>query len=79
MAAGVDLVVVSASDFCARYVSVGDEVGEDALRGPFGDSDLLGDVASADLGVTCDAEEHVRVAGEEAPGARWPRGARLGS
>jgi hypothetical protein len=73
VAARVDLVVVSAPDFGARYVSVGDELGEDPLRGPFGDSDVLGDVTRTDLGVTCDAKEHVRVVGEEAPGARWSR------
>ena len=72
MAAGVDLVVVSASDFRASDVSVGDEVGEDPLRGSFGDSDLLGDVACPGFRVTCDAEKHVRVVSQEHPGTGGP-------
>jgi hypothetical protein len=51
MAAGVDRVVVSAADFRASGVSLGDELGEDALCGTFGDSDLLCDVACTGLGV----------------------------
>jgi hypothetical protein len=68
----VDRVLVPSSDLRARHVIVADEVGEDALCRPFGDADLLRDVACADLGVACDAEQHVRVVGQEVP---VPRGA----
>ena len=68
MAAGVDLVLVSPSDLRASDVSVGDKVGEDPLRGPLGDSDLIGDVACTGLRITCDAEQHVRVVGQKDPG-----------
>ena len=71
-AAWVDLVVVSAPDLGARDVSLGNQVGKDPLRSAFGDPDLLGYVACTRPRVARDAEEHVRVIGEEAPGARLP-------
>lgn len=77
MAAGVDLVVVSPSDLGASDVSVGDQVGEDPLRGPFGYSDLIGDVAGTGLRITRDAEQHVRMVGQENPGAGWALALRL--
>jgi hypothetical protein len=52
VAAGVDLVAVSPSHLRASDVSVGDEVGEDPLRGPFGDTDLIGDVARTGRALT---------------------------
>src|SRR3954447_12144546 len=77
VAARVDLVAVSPSDLRASDVSVGDEVGEDPLRGPFGDTDLIGDVACTGLGIAPDAQQHVRMVGEENPGTRRPRPLRL--
>src|SRR3954449_12748848 len=47
LAATVDLVVVAPPDLRARDVSVGNQVGEDRLRRPFGDPDLAGDVPCA--------------------------------
>jgi hypothetical protein len=69
MAPAIDLVVVSAPDSSASDVSLRDEIGKDPLRRPLRYSDLLSDVASSGLRVTCDAEEHVRVVGEEDPAA----------
>jgi hypothetical protein len=69
MGVQVDRVAVATPDFGALDVFVGDQVGEDPLRGSFGDADLLGDVACPDLRVARDAEQHVRVVGEESPGA----------
>jgi hypothetical protein len=73
MAAGVDLVVVTPSHLRAGDVSVGDQVGEDPLRGPFCDSDLIGDVACTGSRIARDAEQHVRVVSQEDPGAGRPR------
>src|SRR3954452_9133723 len=77
VAARVDLVAVSPSDLRASDVSVGDEVGEDPLRGPFGDTDPIGDVACTGLRITRDAEQHVCMVGEENPGTGRPRRLRL--
>ena len=65
----VDAVAVAAAVALAFDVSGLDEVGEDALGGSFGDPDLLGDVAEPDVWRAGDAEEHLCVVGEEAPGA----------
>jgi hypothetical protein len=65
----VDAVAVAATVALAVDVSRLDEVGEDALCGSLGDPDLLGDVAKPDVRCAGDAEEHLRVVGEEAPGA----------
>lgn len=64
----VDAVAVAAAVAVALDVSGLDEVGEDALCGSFGDSDLFGDVAESDVWGAGDAEEHLGVVGEEAPG-----------
>src|SRR3954451_23418675 len=77
VAARVDLVAVSPSDLRASDVSVGDEVGEDPLRGPFGDTDLIGDVACTGLSITRDAEQHVCMVRQENPGTGRPRPLRL--
>ena len=65
---GVDVVAVASAGALAFDVAGFDEVGDDALGGSFGDSDLFGDVAETDGGVALDAEEHLRVVGEEPPG-----------
>jgi hypothetical protein len=65
----VDAVAVAATVALALDVSRLDEVGEDALCGSLGDPDLLGNVAKPDVWCAGDAEEHLRVVGEEAPGA----------
>ena len=44
-----------------------DEVGEDALRGSERYADRVGDVAQANVGVAGDAEQHLRVVGDELP------------
>ena len=71
-AARVDHVVIPAPDLGAADVSIGDQVGEDPLGRPFGDADPVGDVTRARPGVVRDAEEHVRVVGEEVPRAGGP-------
>jgi hypothetical protein len=64
----VDAVAVAAAVAVALDISRLDEVGEDALCGSLGDPDLLGDVAEPDVWCAGDAEEHLGVVGEEAPG-----------
>jgi hypothetical protein len=64
----VDAVAVAATVALALDVSRLDEVGEDALCGALGDPDLLGNVSKPDVWGAGDAEEHLRVVGEEAPG-----------
>ena len=64
----VDAVAVAATVALALDESRVDEVGEDALRGALGDPDLFGDVSKPDVWRAGDAEEHLRVVGEEAPG-----------
>ena len=65
----VDAVAVAATVALALDVSRIDEVGEDALGGSLGDPDLFGNVAKPDVWRAGDAEKHLRVVGEEAPGA----------
>jgi hypothetical protein len=65
----VDAVAIAATVALALDVSRLDQVGEDALCGSLGDPDLLGDVAKPDVWRAGDAEQHLRVVGEEAPGA----------
>ena len=43
------------------------EVSQDALGGSEGDADSVGDVAQANIGVAGDAEQHLRVVGDELP------------
>ena len=64
----VDAVAVAATVARALDVSGLDEVGEDALCGSLGDPDLFGDVSKPDVWGAGDAEEHLGVVGEEAPG-----------
>jgi hypothetical protein len=65
----VDAVAVASTVALALDVSGLDQVGEDSLGGSLGDPDLLGNVAKPDVWRAGDAEEHLRVVGEEAPGA----------
>jgi len=65
----VDAVAVAASVALALDVSGLDEVGKDPLCGAFGDADLFGDVTEPGVWCAGDAEEHLGVVGEEAPGA----------
>lgn len=66
----VDRVVTAAAVSFAFDVAGLDEVGDDALGCSFGDSDGVGDVPEAGLGVARDAEEHLSMVGEEVPGPR---------
>ena len=63
----VDAVAVAATVALALDESRLDEVGEDALCGSLGDPDLLGNVSKPDVWRASDAEEHLRVVGEEPP------------
>ena len=65
----VDAVAVAASVALALDVSGLDEVGEDALCSALRDADLFGDFAEPGVRCAGDAEEHLGVVGEEAPGA----------
>jgi hypothetical protein len=64
----VDQVVVASSDSAPVDDVCLDEVCDDSLGGSLGDSDCLGDVSEPDVGVLGDAQEHLRVVGEERPG-----------
>ena len=63
----VDAVAVAATVALALDESRLDEVGEDALCGSLGDPDLLGNVSKPDVWRASNAEEHLRVVGEEPP------------
>jgi len=62
--------VVAAADPAAIDDLCLDEVGDDSLRGPLGDSDLVGDLPERDVVVLGDADEHLRVVRQEGPGSR---------
>lgn len=63
----VDFIPVATADADALEVPAGDEVGDDALGGAFGNPDCLGHIAQTDFWVAGDAEEYVRVVREEGP------------
>ena len=63
----VELVFISPSDSYARKVAISDQVGNDALRGALGYANPFGHVAEPDLGVTRNAQQHMRVIGQEGP------------
>lgn len=67
-ALAVDFVAVAPSDLGSLQVSLCDQVGDDPLGRSFSDANLLRDVAGARVGISRDAEQHVRVVGEEDPG-----------
>ena len=64
----VDLVSVSAAFLDPHEKALGNEVGDDLLRGPLADADAPCDLADADRGVASDAEEHVAVVRQDEPG-----------
>jgi hypothetical protein len=64
---GIDDVVIAPADARPRYVPSLDEVSDDSLGRPLRDPRQLGNVADPDLGIAGDAEEHLRVARDEAP------------
>lgn len=63
----LDPVVVAPARASPFQVPVGLQVGENALDGPFRYADLLRDVTNPRFGVGGDADQHVRVVGEEGP------------
>lgn len=63
----VDHVAVAPAMALALDVAGPDEVSQDALRGSEGDADLVGDIAQANIGVSDDAQQHLRVVGDELP------------
>jgi hypothetical protein len=64
----VDLVAVAPPDLGSLEVALGDQVGDDPLRGSFRDAHLFGDVACAGITVSRDAQQHVRMVAQEDPG-----------
>ena len=63
----VDDVAVPAAVSLALDVPGLDEVSQDALGRSEGDANGVGDVAQANIGVAGDAEQHLRVVGDELP------------
>jgi hypothetical protein len=51
----IDAVLVTAAVFGRLEVAGFDQIGHDALGRPFGDPDLLRNIAETDLGIGCDA------------------------
>jgi hypothetical protein len=66
----VDPVLVPTAVALSVDVARLDEVGEDPLRGSFGDPDVLSDVAEPDVRSSGDAEEDLGVVRKEPPGVR---------
>ena len=60
-------VAVATSLALAFDVAGLDEVGQDSLRGSERDPDVVGDIAQPNLGVAGDAEQDLRVVGDELP------------
>jgi hypothetical protein len=67
---GIDPILVSAPVALSVDVARLNEVGEDPLRGSFGDPDRLSDVAQPDVRSPGYAEEDLSVVGEEPPSGR---------
>jgi len=63
----VDHIAVAAPMPLTVDVAGLDEVGEDALRGSEGDADRVRNVAQPNIWVAGDAEQHLRVVGDELP------------
>jgi len=57
---GIEFVVVSRADAAAPHVAGRDQIGEEPIRGPPGDADVLGDLSDADLRIPGDCQEPVR-------------------
>ena len=64
----IDLVTVASSFLDPHKEPLGDEVGDDLLRGPLADAHLVSYLADPDRGVASDAEKHVAVVREDEPG-----------
>lgn len=62
-----DSVVVAPTSAVPVEVAGFDQVGDDCLRGAFGDPDPLGDIAETYPRVACDAQQGVGVVGQEGP------------
>jgi len=67
---GVDGVVVASSVALARNVPGAGQLGDDAVRGAFGDPDPVAEVAQPDAGIVGDANQDLGVVGQEPPTAR---------
>ena len=65
-----ELVLVPSSHTFTGDVAGLDEISDDPLRRPLGDADGRSYVAHSNTRVALDAEEHLRVAGDEVPGFR---------
>jgi len=63
----VDHVAVAAAIPFPVDVASRDQVSQDALRRSEGDANRVGDVSQAHVGVAGDAEQHLRVVGDELP------------
>ena len=63
----VDHVPIAAALPLAVDIAGLHEVGQDALRGSERDADFVRDVTQANIGVAGDAEQHLRVVGDELP------------
>jgi hypothetical protein len=72
----VDCVDAASTDSGARDVAVVDEVLDDPVGSSFTDADSGRDLAEPDVGLSCEADHHVGVVGEERP--PWPIGLRGG-
>jgi len=67
---GVDCVAVSSAVLFAGNDFGLFKLGDDALDGALGDSDLNGDVAQASFGISQEADEDVGVICQERPAVR---------
>jgi hypothetical protein len=63
----VDGVFVASPDAFPFYVPRVNELGDDPLRGPLRDPDLLGDIAKTYVRILGDAEQHLSVVRQECP------------
>jgi hypothetical protein len=64
---GLDLVAVPSALSLTHHVALVDQLGDDAVGGALGDPDGGGDVAQPNAGVTSNADQDVRVVGQEVP------------
>ena len=67
----VDLVLVAATVSLAGDVAGGGQLSDDAMGGPFGDPDLVADLAQANAGIVGDADQHPGVVGQKRPTGSW--------
>jgi hypothetical protein len=64
---GVELVFIAPSDTLTRQITVSHEVGHYPLRGALGNTNPFGYVAEPDFGILRNAQQDVRVIGQEGP------------